>query len=513
MEILHVKGTENGRADALSRRSDYGFAGKHNIPIFKIANGGLQVAALTTMEPEDEDDVIRNSYTNEERNMLEEPDEYGFSKEDDIMYLGQRKFVPKDLETSWIERHHDNKIAGHQGINKTWELLNNHYYFPKMRHKIGRYIEKCHVCNTSKKSREKPMGLLQPLPIPTQPWETVSMDFIVKLPPSRDSVSNVTYDSILTVVDKLTKFGIFIPCNEAMDAPQFAKLFVRQVIAEHGVPANIITDRDKLFTSKFWEGITDTLGIKRKMSTAFHPQTDGQSERMNQTIEQYLRMFINETQDNWVELLPVGMTAYNNAPTDATGSSPYFLNNGRDMRNLEIVGTTKNDRSLDTVEQLVELQENLRSDLVFVNERMKAFADKKRSEKIPNTNDHVYLNTRNIDFGKQGKLYHVKAGPFRIKRQTSPVSFELQLPKGPKIFPVFHASLLDIAPKSIPLMRHWPTKPKKAKEYEVDKILDQDGDRYYKVRWKGYGPEEDTWEPIENLHHAKLALRKFLEKR
>jgi hypothetical protein len=152
---------------------------------------------------------------------------------------------------------------------------------------------------------------LQPLQVPTKPWQSVAIDFIIKLPPSADPVTKESYDGIMVVVDRFTKYGRFIPYRETWKATDLAHVFVKHVVANHGMPAQLISDRDKLFKSNFWIALMEHLGVKHKMSTAYHPQTDGQTERLNQTLEQYLRCYVNDRQDNWIALLPLAQIAYN----------------------------------------------------------------------------------------------------------------------------------------------------------------------------------------------------------
>ena len=174
-----------------------------------------------------------------------------------------------------------------------------------MRIAVEDYVRKCAVCRRSKHDKHAPYGLLQPLQVPTKPWQAIAMDFIVKLPPSADPVTKESYDGIMVVTDRFTKFGRFIPYRETWTATELAHVFIKHVVANHGMLEQLVSDRDKLFTAKFWKSLMAQLGIKHKLSTAYHPQTDGQTERMNQTLEQYLRCYVNYEQNNWVKLLPI----------------------------------------------------------------------------------------------------------------------------------------------------------------------------------------------------------------
>ena len=179
-------------------------------------------------------------------------------------------------------------MSGHPGINKTIELVTRDFTWDHMRRDVQQYVSKCDTCAKAKHSRHKPYGLLQPIPPPENAWSTIALDFIVKLPLLKEPLTGISFDSILVIVDKLTKYVHLEPFKETGTAEELAYILVKRIFAQHGTPDIIISDRDKLFKSQFWQSLTDLLGIKHKMSTSFHPQTDGQTERTNQTIEQYL---------------------------------------------------------------------------------------------------------------------------------------------------------------------------------------------------------------------------------
>jgi hypothetical protein len=163
-----------------------------------------------------------------------------------------------------------------------------------MRHAVKDYIRKCTICRRNKHDRHALYGLLQLLQVPTKLWQSVAIDFIVKLPPSADPVTNESYDGIIVVTDRFTKYGRFIPYRETWKATDLARVFIKDVVANHRMPVQLISDRDKLFKSNFWIALMEHLGVKHKMSIAYYLQTDGQTERLNQTLEQYLRCYVND---------------------------------------------------------------------------------------------------------------------------------------------------------------------------------------------------------------------------
>ncbi len=206
------------------------------------------------------------------------------------------------------------------------ELISRDFWWPQMWKTVKDYVTTCDTCSRSKIPRHRPYGLLQPLPIPETPWTSISMDFIVDLPPSK------TFDSIFVVVDRLTKIAHFIPCHKTVTGEETARLFIDNVYRLHGLPNDIISDRGTQFTSKFWQSLFKILGVDIKLSSAYHPQTDGQTERVNQVLEQYLRCTINYHQDNWVDLLPLAEFAYNNTLQGSTQQTPFFANYGHHPR-------------------------------------------------------------------------------------------------------------------------------------------------------------------------------------
>jgi len=243
---------------------------------------------------------------------------------DGLLLLDKRIYVPdaNDLRLRVLQDKHDHPISGHFGQNRTLELICREYVWPELRDAIKSYVKSCTTCMRSKSQRHRPYGLLKQLPIPEHPWNSISMDFIEKLPPS------FGYDTILVIVDRLTKQSIFIPTFDTITAPMLAKLFVLHVFSKHGVPSHVTLDRGTEFVSSFFRLLGKVLDMKLHFTSGYHPEGDGQTERMNQTLEQYLRVYCNYQQDNWSELLPIAEFAYNNAPNATTKISPFFANKG-----------------------------------------------------------------------------------------------------------------------------------------------------------------------------------------
>src|ERR1700761_6071685 len=196
---------------------------------------------------------------------------------DEYLWYQGKIWIPNDeeLRTSLIRRNHDDSLAGHGGTAKTTELVSLQYYWPRMRETIKRYVRNCDICQRSKAVRHAPYGMLLPNEVPDQLWKSIAMDFITDLPNSDG------YDTILVVIDRLTKMSHFIPCTKNLDARQFATLFLKEIVRLHGIPRDVITDRGSLFTSDLWKETRKKLGIERRLSTAFRP-TNRWADRTNQ---------------------------------------------------------------------------------------------------------------------------------------------------------------------------------------------------------------------------------------
>jgi hypothetical protein len=243
-----------------------------------------------------------------------------FKTEGGLVFHAGRLYVPPSLRADILATRHDSVIGGHPGRNRTLNLVSHDYSWPGMNTYVRRYVEACDTCPCIKAPNHKPYGLLQPLNIPSRPWQSISMDFIVKLPVSHG------YDSIWVVCDRLTRAAHFLPCNKTISAPDLAWLFLDRIFRLHGLPSSIISDRGSVFVSNFWQALTSHLNIDTRTSTAYHPQTDGLTERTNQTLEMYLRAYCSYQQDDWVDYLPFAEFAFNNLENASTHQTPFFAN-------------------------------------------------------------------------------------------------------------------------------------------------------------------------------------------
>jgi hypothetical protein len=517
--IRHCKGKENVWADTLSRRPDLMTKHREEKTLFKQENGDMvfdRQALKATRIVTSESPMwkrIRDE-TREDKQAVRLRKMRNTIESDGVITYHGLVYVPKNVREEIMKQAHDAPTSGHFGLEKMMERIMRTYYWPGMWVDVRKYLQKCDICGRSKASRHQAYGQLQPVPQLQRPWDSVAMDFIVKLPKSKDPTTGIEYDSILTVVERMTKYGYFIPFRESTDAPRTAHTVIRTVVANHGLPKEWITDRDPKFTGHFWKTMFGTLGVKSKASTAYHPQTDGQTERLNQTVEQFLRCYVNYEQDNWVALLPLAQMAYNGSKNATTGMTPHFANYGKEIE-IERAPLAIQKRSQQgeiSAKKLKDLHEKLRLDIEFTNARMKEHYDRRHQEAPPfREGEKVFLLRRNIKTKRPNeKLDHRKLGPFKIRKKLGKLSYELELPKTMRIHPIFHVSLLEKAPQNA---RQCRTETDATEmEYEVEKILGHsqiEGETRYLVKWKGYPTEENTWEPIEHLQNAQAALKDY----
>ena len=342
------------------------------------------------------------------------------------------------------------------------------------------------------------------------------MDFITKLPASSDVVTGTKYDSILVIVDKLTKYTEMIPFKETYTAPELGHILLDKLIKHHGIPASITSDRDKLFTSAYWTTLITAMGTKRKLSTAFHPQTDGQTERANQTLEQYLRAYVNQRQNNWVSLLPLAQIAYNNQVSDTTKRTPFFANHGRHPNLFcEPRDGPRAEHALRAAQGMKDLHDDLRTAIQKRNKTMTNQANKHRKE-APcfKVGDKVYLSTKNLRIrkGLTKKLDRTRIGPFLIKGARGRNAFELELPADARVHPVFNVQLLEPADPDTPVQTVMHHESHEETEFEVESIINHRrilGVTEFLVKWKNYPESENTWEPEDNLLNYQERIRHY----
>jgi hypothetical protein len=352
-EICHIKGTANRQADALSRCPDYDQGQNDNQNVTVL----LEQVFVRALE-------VVNDYAKQNEDTLKAwVDPHQLKKHQDTWYKDGRQVVTGDIEAKrhLIQSHHDSPVYGHPGISKTIQLIERPYWWPQMRADITEYVKGCADCQCHKVNTRPTKAPLQPIyPKPEAlPFETIALDFIVKLPVSQG------FDSILTITDQgFTKAAIFIPCNEDIMAEETAALYIKHMFTHFGLPTKVISDQDPHFMSKFMQAACKVTGIKHAPSMAYHPRTDGQSERSNQWLETAIRFITDEKQKNWALYLPIAQFAHNNWPSDTTRKSPFFLLMGFNPRADWVHATSPIPRVTLRLEQLKEAQDQARNHMI-----------------------------------------------------------------------------------------------------------------------------------------------------
>lgn len=411
------------------------------------------------------------------------------------------------------------KVIGHLGRAKTFSYLARHFWWFGMSSDIGVFCKSCTTCQRNKTSNSRPTGLLKPLPLPRRPWESVGMDFVGPLPKSRGC------DLLFVVIDRLTSMVHLIPTNTSVTATGVASLFVSNIVRLHGLPDSIVSDRDTRFTAKFWKELHHLLDIKLLMSTAYHPETDGATERANRTAVQILRSLVSSDQTDWVSKLPMVEFAINAGINASSGFSPFELNCGFVPR---IGGFKNSDSEFAGVRNWIA---SARWNLLeahdkIIGSRLKGevYANARRSSppRPYATGDRVYLSTENLSMpaGHVRKLCPKFIGPFPVSKvfDDSP-NVQLDLPPSlsrRKIGPTFHIKLIrPFHPNDDSLF------PNRAMETDYDFDLNSNEewfvDEILSHRWSGRSLQLEvlwtlgdiTWEPLANCSKLQ-ALDEYL---
>ncbi|KAJ9516908.1 hypothetical protein QJQ45_027301 [Haematococcus lacustris] len=424
-QIDHIPGKHNVVADALSRRPDY-HVYAHIMQLHTLKSGTAQGTEHSHVSVTQQ---ILNTVGTTAAADAQYQHHYAavlagkarqFEIEGSLLYHTgrglRRLYIPAGpLRTDLLREAHDIPISGHLGRDKTYHRLSRHFFWPRMSASVHDYVRTCNSCQRSKTNTSKPIGLLQPLPIPQHRWEQVSMDLITQLP-----VSSAGNDAIVVFVDKLTKMIHAVPTTTSITAPALARLFFDNVFRLHGLPKVIVSDRDPRFTSAFWQELFRLTGTHLNMSTANHPQTDGQTERANRTLEDMLRNFVSPHHDDWDEHLTAAEFAYNASVQASTGFSPFRLNYGQEPHTpLSLAAPTAGTTTADSetapafLERMARDITAAKQHLLKAQERQAKHANAKRTE----------------------HTFHV------VLEVVTPVALKLQFPEVWKnIHPVVHVS-------------------------------------------------------------------------
>jgi len=410
-----------------------------------------------------------------------------------------------DEELIWV--CHNNRANKHLEVKRTENLIQRRHNISNLKDQITEYIVKCNSCHRNKIQRDKRYDEVTQLNTPNMPWESITMNFIMKLLTSKNSAWGVKFNSILTIVDRLIKYTMFISFKKTTTASVLMYTILQELVNNHRLSKKFITDRDKLFTSKFWEMLTAELRINHKMLTAYHPQTNEQSKQMNQTVETYLRHYVNRNQDNWVQLLSTAQFAYNNTQNEIMKETPFWANYEYNPKIWQELWAHKsqNQKAILNITEIKKLHKDLMN---RIQQQSRQTTEIKPFE----VEERVYLRTNNICVKwRSKKLNNKSIKPFKIKRNIKELSYKLDLLKEMRIHSVFHAFMLQCCNQFISLqIIKMSVKPDK--EYQAENILEKrmiSGRAHYLIKWKEYNTSENTWELIENLNSCTRTLQHF----
>ncbi|GAU42667.1 hypothetical protein TSUD_398730 [Trifolium subterraneum] len=428
--------------------------------------------------------------------------------DDGVIQFGSRICVPNDadLKRSILEEAHKSGFSIHPGSTKMYHDLKNNYWWPNMKTEIAEFVSRCIVCQQVKIEHQKPAGPLQPLEIPEWKWEHITMDFVTGLPRNQKGE-----DSIWVIVDRLTKSAHFIAVKSTYKASRYAEIFLEEIVKLHGVPLSIVSDRDPTFTSHFWRAFQKTMGTRLRMSTSNHPQTDGQSERTIQTLEDMLRACILEDGGNWSKHLHLIEFAYNNSYHASIGMAPYEALYGRKCR-TPLCWTEVGDKGVlgpDIIQETTLKIKSVKEHMRVAQSRQKSYVDHRRRPIEFDEGDHVFLRVT-PKLGLRGvfktkKLAPRYIGPYQILKRVGPVAYQLALPPSmSRMHDVFHVSQLrkfipdpfvPVELESIELQPDMTYQPDPIRIVDRDvKVLRNKKIPTVKVEWSQSPDDEFTWE-------------------
>jgi hypothetical protein len=530
-KISHLPGKTNVVADALSRK-------QREIPSVNSSNKKLLEEAMRKTTPPEilstQIHYVSNLHIrpNHIENLhIEYTQDPEFSEQykepqspyhihNGILYRNHKVCVPKgDLRVSLLHDHHDTPTTGHLGIKKTLGRLSASYHWTAMKSTVKEYVESCDTCQRTKNNTQAPLGLLQPLKPPIERWTSITMDFITPLPKTQNGNTG-----IFVVVDRLSKLIRVTATPTPLDAPTTARLFYENVYRNHGLPSEIISDRDPIFMSHFWKSLFSILRVRLCPSSAYHPETDGQTEVVNRKIEEMLRCYVNEHQSDWDTYLIDLEVAYNSSPHATTTFSPFYLTYGLEPRTVPLDAASSSVPAADDF--LKRIQDGIstaQKAICQANAATAARVNRHRRSHDFHVGDLVLLSTKHFmpdTFTGSRKLMPKYCGPFPIIEKLNDVTMRLELPStmlSRGIHNAFHARLLrPYTPDTAFARNNTPPPtiqfPDGHTEHEVERIVRSRrfrGRLQYLIKYIGYGDHENEWLSASELRNCPELLADF----
>ena len=483
---------------ASASEPDYDTSDKEDAPVTDLSHFQKRCAAAYEKDPAFQDESLLSQFTHR-HGLWWAP--------------GDKLVIPDvdDLRQEVMREMHDSAHSGHMGVKKTRKAIERLYNWPSMKDDVAHYVTTCAGCQRNKSSNQKPAGLMQPLPVPARKWGSVSMDLITALPETASGNS-----AIVVFVDRLSKMTHLAACPTSIDTRAFAKLFRHEVVRLHGLPYEFVSDRDGRFTSNFMREVCRLLNVKQAMSTAYHPQTDGQTERTNRTLEDMLRQYVNPVHTDWDEHLDMAEFAINDAWQESVQETPFMLNYGQHPLNFLSLQTHSHvPAAAEFTESMRQGTERAKSCLERAQQRQKTYADLGHRDVTYEVGEELMLNTKNVRHRSPGtpKLMPRWMGPYEVLERVGKVAYRLALPAELKMHPVFHVSLLKPVKKD---QRLQPPPPRVLLNgdvvFTVDRILDhrmtrkgrRRNLREFLIRWEGFDSTHDSWEPEACIYDPKI---------
>ncbi|QRW18621.1 Retrotransposable element Tf2 protein [Rhizoctonia solani] len=515
-QIVYHPGKQSGKPDALSRCADHANippADQTMLPDPVFANVAL-VTPKRELQHQIEASLDQDESLEEILQFLQNKSKApplikrafrDYEMEAGLLFYQGRIVVPDvgTLRTDLLRIFHNSPLAGHLGRQQTLELVSRNYYWPGIHADTYWHMDSCKTCQQIQKPKYTSIPP-QPLELPTRPWQHMSYDMIVDLP--KDGNSN----SILVIVDSFTKYVILVERSKKLKAPELAGLFLRHIWKRYGMPKKTILDQGRVFNNKFLGALYQRLGIDLHFSSAYHPQSDGQTEQVNSTVEHFLQAYSGINQKDWVRWLPMAEFAYNNATHSSTGKSPFKALYGWELSLTLSNVPTDVPEADDMATQMEKQWQEIEAALQQSKSQMTAG---ETGEPISfKVGEEAWLDAKNT---LSPKLTEQRLGPFKVTEKISNCAYRLKLLPSMRIHNVFYVGLLSKVKRDDKRAfenRPPPISINGEEEYKVEGIMDMEErnrEWFFRVKWKGYGSEENTWEPRENLKNAEKMLKNF----